>query len=189
MNTTDRTDWLRIRHPAVWPYADSKLVVTTPENGNFCQGTIGGNDPVPVVTMVVEHVEEAHRITVANFSSFHTFTFSNGAILLGCSKDRSTRLSMITAEVEVIPAPRGDRFPFCEGVTSVQLKWDAGADVESELTALRDAAMDGAINVVIVPLPVLEIVRTLWSPGDHPFRTIRRINRHVDVCWASRFCL
>lgn len=120
----------------------------------------------------------SNGLKVANFSSAHPFIFEDGSKLPGCSDERCNLLSL-TAE-EVVRRSRCDRY------NDIQLRYRM-SDIVAEALLWADA--NDNVDIVIVPLPVLEAIKEshMFIAG-HKFRTCRVKDRVTKICHIDRFC-
>ncbi len=123
---------------------------------------------VPVVTL-------SNGLRVANFSSPHSFAFVDGRVLPACSKERAERLMLGALEHEE---------PGIKGTTDIVLEWAMSLSVEQELAVLQ-ARRD--IDVILVPLPVMTVVKDLELPIGK-CRVIRVADRVTKTIHIDRFC-
>jgi len=126
-------------------------------------------------------------LVVANFSSPHSFRFTDGSELGPCSPDRANLSKLDTEEVEI-----------CRGRwTDIRLTFILNPTVRAMLSEAYLQWRTREVDVVIVPLPVITAMRGNgdllgWDPEDpeaHPFRTIRSADRVSKVNYADRFCV
>ena len=123
---------------------------------------------MPIVTI--------NKITIANFSSPHTFKFTSGDVLLACEPERSKDL-MLRAE-EVKTAHPG-------GWTDIDLTFHLNNCVEKALLEAHDSPVD----VIIVPFPVLSAVKAAGKFEQFSkIRTIRSADRVTKTVHPDQFC-
>lgn len=127
-------------------------------------------------------------LRVGNFSSGHAFTFEDGTILPACHMTRVTLGKLETEE-------------------KVSGKWIGFRDVEIHdsmsnscrglVLAAQDAFTRLEVDVIIVPLRLLQVLRREGISEDFPFRTIRKIGRTTTLpngevkeapCSCETFC-
>lgn len=138
----------------------------------------------------------SNGLKVANFSSFHPFKFVDGNILPAVNGKLCKALSMDTKE-EVVHNPYLDG----KGVCTIKLSFNMSDQVRKALAAWIEESINHRVDVVIVPLPVITMLRDLLKDEDEdileeilldtPFRTIRVADRvdpekkiHID-----KFCI
>ena len=136
-------------------------------------------------------IEELKTLTlkngleVANFSSPHPFTFTDGSILPAVS-DELAKLTMLKAtETQVTDKRR-------KGIRTIQIDF-----------ALTDAVMElivwwttfhetGKVDIVLVPLPVMTALHKKFTVKEltrMPFRTIRVADRITKEIYTDKFCI
>lgn len=124
----------------------------------------------PVVTL-------SNGVRVANFSSPHSFRFTDGSLLPACEPERVARLSMDASEFEL---------PGLCGTTDIDISFEISAAVASQLVAAQN---DGDIDIVIVPRIVLEALKeTNRQFLCRKARTIRMADRQSKIAHHDRFC-
>jgi len=131
-------------------------------------GTIAMSYTFPVVTL-------PSGLTVGNFSSPHSFTFVDGTVLPGCDEDRSRALMLRAVEVET-PGPKG--------TTDIALSFEMSDEVRDAVRAVQYADVD----VVIVPLPVMQAVKAEGLPIRN-LRTCRVADRVAKTVHGDKFCI
>ncbi len=122
----------------------------------------------PLVTLV-------SGIRVVNFSSAHEFVFSDGSVLAGCPRDMAEALKLEFNE-EMIPNDRG--------WTDIKLSFAMSETVHEALVAL-DGYLD--VDIVLVPFPVLEAIRTSGMTCTKA-RVQRKADRTSHTILADKFC-
>ena len=132
---------------------------------------------MPIVTLTT-------GLRVANFSSPHSFRFTDGSELGACSADRANLGKLNSVEVET------DRGLWVD----IDLEFKMSPECDEMLRAAWDRWTSGAVDVVIVPFPVLNALKADddWcvddDPKEHPFRTIRSADRVTKLNHHNRFC-
>lgn len=138
----------------------------------------------PIVTL-------SNNLIVCNFSSPHTFLFEDGSVLAACSPERSKRLSLEAVEQEMDHVVYNDRSVI--GVKDIELKFLLTMPVIQELIAMAADAKSGAYDIVLVPLPVMQAMKSQFTQPDYiknsPFRCIRSADRVKKTVCISKFCL
>ena len=123
-------------------------------------------------------IKLSNGLTIANFSSPHTFTFTSGEVLESCTPERSSKLMLRAVEKET-QNPKG--------FSDIDLNFEL-SDVVKE--ALIEAHGDDVVDVVLVPFPVLSSVRESGTSSLFPkIRTIRCANRVTKEIYPDRFCV
>lgn len=115
---------------------------------------------------------------VANFSSPHPFTFEDGTILPAVSNDEAERLKVTFIEEEI--NERGD----------IELTFSLAHQVIMEMRLWTGLWLDGHVDVVFVPLPMLQAMKSLEiSITESPFRAIRLEDRIKKLVSISKQCV
>ena len=139
--------------------------------------------PMPTATL-------SNGLIVGNFSSGHSFTFTDGTMLAACEKDRVELGRATIAETRVAEAVRG--------ITIFRIQMTP--HVSEQCAQLLDHACYVAeCDIVIVPLMILEAAKKLRGTNGHSplawpnLRVIRRDGRqqgedhpriHIDAFCA-----
>ena len=121
-------------------------------------------------------------LRVGNFSSPHPFVFDDGTELPGCSPERARALMLDQVEVETRTSWEW---------TDIELRFEMS---QSVLEALQEAQESKEVDVVIVPLPVMQAIKempgmTLDKLAGMPFRVCRVKDRVEKTIWSNKFCL
>ena len=146
-------------------------------------------DPMPIITLTT-------GLRVANFSSPHSFRFTDGSELPACSPERANGCMLNSREVVL---ERG-------GWNDIDLEFTLSQEAANmlidalETWSLFHTGREGEVDLIIVPFPVLTCLKRLppseqtrlgfdmSSPLGHPFRTIRSADRVTKVVHHDRFC-
>ena len=137
--------------------------------------THGTTDTSPMLVPVVTLTTGLH---IANFSSPHTFVFTDGTVLPACSKQRAETMMLNAVEREE---------PGIKGTTDIVLKWKLTEVISREI---MDLECREDIDIVIVPLPVMTVLKG-FAPFDAPnskYRVIRTADRVTKTIHHDRFC-
>lgn len=122
--------------------------------------------------MEMNIIELSNGKLVANFSSPHTFLFTDGNILPAKSVDDSERLKVTFIEKLY---DNGD----------VELSFDLSADVMNEIALYESLYQQKLVNVVFCPLPMITALKEKkYNLINSPFRAVRiedRINKLVSI--------
>ena len=137
-------------------------------------------DGMPIVTL-------ANGLRVGNFSSPHSFTFTTGEVLPRCSPERVENSKLLTHEKSVSQKTTA-------GVVyvTVDLTWELSPECMSLLDEARVLHINQKVDIVLIPLPVMTPLRTLWGRSlllHMPFRVIRSANRETKEIYPDRFCI
>jgi hypothetical protein len=119
----------------------------------------------------------SNGIRVANFSSAHSFLFTDGTVLPACSEERCRALVLEATEVEF----KNDKW------TDIKLSFNLTMEVTQ---ALCEIDKDEEVDICIVPLPVLKAVRrhTIFR-GLKKVRGIRVNDRVLKDVHIDKFCI
>jgi len=149
---------------------------------------VGDRTIHPVVTL-------KNGLRVANFSSPHSFTFSDGTILPACPPDTVEAGKLIAEEKEKVSVINNIEF------TDVDLEFRLS---ESCKIMLRFLTLRKDVDIILVPLPVLECIKKLkvgWEAEDINYnnrfqrdclarcRVVRVKDRQTKVIYSDRFCI
>ena len=129
-------------------------------------------------------IDEAPRVVLTNglrisgFSSTHPYTFIDGCVLDGCSKERAYSLRIDSKESES---------PGIRDTIDITLKWVMTENVLAELRRL-DGIED--VDIVLIPLP---LISALKDGGHWPSFAKLRGHKFADsvtkICHIDRFCI
>ena len=135
-----------------------------------------------------EIITLSNGLKVANFSSPHTFTFTDGSVLPARDHVFSRFMSLDDGEtIESVNVSKKCIY------TNVSVHWKLTAAIEIELLRwMREYHMNN-IDIVIVPLPVLSAMKTTrWSKQNiinSPFRVVRVADRITKEIHINKFCI
>lgn len=143
------------------------------------------NEDMPIVVL-------ASGLRVANFSSPHHFTFVTGEVLAACSPERAKALMLESGEVETKR----------KGWVDIALAFRMSESVLDALRAVQLLIELGAVDVLIVPLPVKRAMDEWLAERarndealdilvevQHHARTCRVADRVTKTIYGDRFCL
>lgn len=115
-------------------------------------------------------------LTIANFSSGHVFIFDDGSVLPACEDDRVETLMLESVDEEVKNfAPWKD----------IRKKFKMNDTVKK---AVRRATLAWGIDVVLVPLPVLEAIKSCGMSARN-CRVVCTKDRVKKIIYSGRFCV
>jgi len=118
-------------------------------------------------------------LVVGNFSSPHSFTFTDGSMLPACQPERSA-LGALSAEETDVTKGRKARW------TDIKIDFSLS---DTTRAALHDASKVEC-DVIIVPRVVLEALRKAGRDlAVTKFRTIRLADRVSKIAFADKFCV
>jgi hypothetical protein len=126
--------------------------------------------------MNMPRVKLNNGLLVANFSSKHSFEFESGEHLPGCEESRAKALSLDSVEVESASP--------CGRFTDIELRFVMSQVVSDAL----NEAMAESVDVILVPLPVMQAAKEVSHPALPKMRTSRAANRVSKTVHSSRFC-
>lgn len=122
----------------------------------------------------------SNGLRVANFSSPHPFTFSDGSKLEACSAERAKHFVLEQIETE---------HPRCGGYTDISLEFKMTAKVLNEINLLET---DSEIDIILVPFPVMEAFKKNFGGelryGDK-IRVCRVADRVTKTICHDKFCV
>lgn len=132
-------------------------------------------EPAPVVTLL-------NGLHVANFSSPHPFRFTDGIVLAPCEASRTEALALKAVEEtyeEIINNVK---------VTNIVMQWTMPDFVYESLHCLQ---RDPSIDIVLIPLPVMECIRRRGDLHDvlSKARVVRMADRITKTIHCDRFCV
>lgn len=117
---------------------------------------------------------------VANFSSPHPFTFTDGSVLPAVSNEEAERLKVTFIESE--PSIEGDIF----------LAFELSDAVLAEMDKWVAESQNGNVDVIFCPLPMITAIRSTKGLGyslRNRFRAIRIEDRIKKLVSIDKQCL
>ena len=126
--------------------------------------------------MIFPTVTLSTGLRVANFSSPHSFRFTDGSVLPSCSFDHSDRGKLDTEEVDA---------PGLAGTTDVTVRWKLSDGIR-ELMAEAEATE--GVDIFLVPLPFLTALKEAGLPIGR-YRVVRVADRNTKTIHTDRFCV
>ena len=134
--------------------------------------------PKPLLSSEMPLVTLANGLVVGNFSSSHSFTFTDGSVLPACSAERSTLSALQVDEKNV--SPRKQRW------SDIAINFSMSEQVRYALHEASKVECD----IIIVPLPVLQSLKLSGRDvRKTKFRTIRMADRVKKIAFADKFCV
>lgn len=113
-------------------------------------------------------VELSNGKKVGNFSSPHSFTFSDGSVLNAVSKEESERLKVTFIESIVPNGMDGD----------IELDFELSNSILFEMSHWQDLFKQELVDVVFCPLPMITALKQKgYDLINSPFRTVRMVSR------------
>lgn len=132
-------------------------------------------------------IQLSSGLVVANFSSPHSFAFATGEVLEACSEERSKRGELGCKEIESRYLSSVRKW------IDIEISFSLSESCSTMLWEAFDLSQDGRIDVCLVPLPVLQILRTIYTGPigirNTPFRCIRTADRIKKTIYPDRFCI
>jgi len=140
---------------------------------------------VPVIVTL------SNGLRVANFSSNHPFTFVDGTVLPAVSDELCASLSMESKEIiyDINYLYNDNHY------SSIILSFFPSKEVHDAIAYWRRQwYLECSVDVVIVPLPVISMMRNVMNLKDadifdSPFRTIRVADRLTKKIFIDKFCI
>jgi hypothetical protein len=115
---------------------------------------------------------------VGNFSSPHSFTFTDGSVLPAVSVEEAERLKVDFHEEDLL------------GNGDVSLSFSLSDVVRERVIDLNDMWCKEEIDVVFVPLPMLTTLKNIgWDVRNSPFRAVRIEDRILKLISIDKQCL
>lgn len=131
-----------------------------------------------------EIVTLSNGLRVANFSSPHAFTFTDGTVLPEVSDDESLRLKV---EPNPIVIEELDNYK------TVNLSWALTSAIMWEMNDWEELHKSNEVDIVLCPLPMM--VAMSWNPAwreqiiETPFRAVRMEDRIKKLVSIDTFTL
>lgn len=132
---------------------------------------------IPIITL-------SNGLKVANFSSPHSFTFTDGSVLPACSNERSIKYSLIVNEDKLFNVKNNIAF------TDVNISFTLDKESIRELDKLHKRT---DIDIIICSLPVISAIK--YANLDLEYitigkcRCIRVANRITKEIEINKFCV
>jgi len=123
-------------------------------------------------------------LRVVNFSSPHSFLFTDSTVIPAVKDDKARNLMLEVEEMRV--SQRNSRF------RTVKLDWSLSESVSEEIDYWFTFFAMKKVDVVIVPLPVMTALKSIWLEKDiikSPFRVIRVADRITKAIHTDKFCI
>lgn len=114
-------------------------------------------------------------LRIVNFSSPHSFIFTTGEVLPGCSPERARSLMLNPIEIEHQNNSWVD----------IELRFEMTIHVQSQIDLLN---ADKNIDIILVPLPIM----TALKQGElliGKCRSCRVADRIAKTIYSDRFCI
>ena len=147
-----------------------------------------------------ETIKLSNDVKVRNFSSPHSFTFTDGTIVPEHTPKMSERFKVIFNEDKDYISS-SDRFDWERHEVNkserswvdIKLSFELSKDVIVLLSEHMNDWVYDKFDILIVPLPLLSAYKTISNNYDRdikfsPLRTIRMEDRVKKLCSINKFC-
>jgi hypothetical protein len=115
---------------------------------------------------------------VANFSSPHPFTFTDGSVLPAVSNEYAEALKVTFKERE--DKDTGD----------VELSFELSFNVMQEVATWHGMWEDGVVDIVFCPLPMITALKDMnYNIKNSPFRAVRIEDRIKKLLSIHKQCI
>lgn len=130
----------------------------------------------------------SNGLKVANFSSPHPFTFTDGTIIPAVENELSRKLMLNVSE-----QPYDQKINDTLTIQNVVIKFDLSKNVLEEMFEWQDLYNKGLVDIVLLPLPVFNLIKG-QQVNPHaimrtPFRVIRVADRITKTIHIDKFCI
>jgi len=132
----------------------------------------------------------SNGLRVANYSSPHPFTFTDGSVLPACSSARAKMTLLDASERELPREINGIK------IIDVVIDWKLTWFLEEEVDKITYAQYQQGFpwDIILVPLPFMVAVkkyidRSFKDAGLPPFRVIRVADRITKEIHIDKFCV
>lgn len=123
-------------------------------------------------------VKLSNNKIVGNFSSPHSFTFTDGSVLEAVSNEEAERLKVNF--IESVDEPTGD----------VELVFALPLSIWDRMKEWEKLYLKGEVHVVFCPLPmIIELKECGFPLKKSPFRTVKIENRIQKLVSIDKQCL
>ena len=123
-------------------------------------------------------------LRIANFSSPHQFSFTDGTVLPAVDSDLAQKLMLETEETEIVSHK--------ENFSTISIRYGLSETVKEELEKWQEVNNKNDIDVVLIPLPVMQCIKEEWGVQSilrSPFRVVRMADRVNKQIFAAKFCV
>jgi hypothetical protein len=122
-------------------------------------------------------IELSNGKKVANFSSPHSFKFTDGSVLPAVSSEEAERLKVNFIET-------------LDSDGDVQLAFQLSEDLRAEMKKWYTLYLQGKVNVVFCPLPMITALKEEnYALKNSPFRACRIEDRIEKLLSIEKQCL
>lgn len=122
---------------------------------------------------------------VANFSSPHSFKFTDGNELPPVDDETANDLMLTAHETRHTDRKRAR-------VKTISLFFELPENVKDEIDYWYTLWAMKKVDIVIVPLPVMQCLREIWTEKTiitSPFRVVRMADRINHIIHSDTFCI
>lgn len=123
----------------------------------------------------------SNGLRVANFSSPHPFTFTDGSILPAVSDELANKMMLKTIEDELD-----------ESGQTISIIFEMTKEITDHLFEWKKLWDKEYVNIILIPLPIMLILKDNWSIDKikhSPFRTVRIADRITKTVHINKFCI
>lgn len=121
----------------------------------------------------------SNGLRVANFSSPHPFTFTDGSVLPACTPEDAERLQVTFYEIQLTQ-------------TTCKLEFSLSSEVWKEMAHWQREQLKKHVDFVLVPLPMMQVLKehhsTAWILKS-PYRCIRMCDRIKKLVCIDKFTI
>ena len=125
------------------------------------------------------------EMRVANFSSPHPFTFTDGSVLPPVDNETANDLLLEAHEVRHSDRKRTK-------IKTISVLFELSEQVKDEIDYWYTIWAMNKVDIVIVPLPVMQCLHDIWDDKSivkSPFRVVRMADRIKKVIHHDKFCI
>lgn len=127
----------------------------------------------------------SNELRVANFSSPHSFRFTDGSVLPPVDDETADNLMLKAHETRHTDRKRPK-------IVTISLLFELPEKVKDEIDYWYTIWAMKKVDIVIVPLPVMQCLHEIWDDKTivkSPFRVIRTRDRITKTIWSDIFCI
>ena len=127
-------------------------------------------------------VQLANGLRVANFSSPHPFEFETGETLPACDPEL-VKASSLQKNLEERPSSRH------LDAVDVEVRFEMSDSCRALLEEAESQARKEGIHVILIPFPLLDVLRRERDVAETPFRVILVEDRVTKKISSRKFCV
>lgn len=130
-------------------------------------------------------IELSNGLRIANFSSPHPFTFTDGSILPEVSIEEAERL-----KIDFIEQPYEHMTANGVNYNDIELSFELSDEVLNEVGRWNEKFRNRLVDIVLCPLPMITALKNdevLLQAT--PFRAVRMGDRIKKLAEIDRFCI